>query len=127
MNEESFFIGHEPVFLIYSRLKTELLQRFPEMEIHIAKTQISFYDRRMFGCVSFTRVLRKAQMPDKYLTVTLCLPVPINSNRVAVKVEPYPGRWTHHVVVSDEKELDKELFSWFEEAHRFAILRASKP
>ncbi len=127
MNEESFFIGHKAEFSIFSRLKAELLLRFPDMEIRIAKTQIFFYDRRMFGCVSFARVLKKAQMPDTYLTVTLCLPAPLDSNRVAVKVEPYPGRWTHHVIVSDGKELDKELFSWFEEAHRFAILRASKP
>ena len=42
------------------------------------------------------------------------------SERVAAKTEPYPGRWTLHIVVSRPEELDEELLSWIREAYDFA-------
>lgn len=44
----------------------------------------------------------------------------MDSPRVAVAVEPYPNRWTHHVVVSSPQQLDDTLFAWIEEAYQFA-------
>ena len=35
-------------------------------------------------------------------------------------MEPYPNRWTHHVLVTREEELDGELLGWLEEAYEFA-------
>lgn len=123
MNEEVFFAGHEAAKKVYDSLLEKLIWRYPELEIRVAKTQISFYERHMFGCVSFTRVLRKALMPESFLTLTIGLPEPLESSRIAVKVEPYPGRWTHHIVISNTEELDDELFSWIEEAHEFALMK----
>ena len=74
----------------------------------------------MFACVSFARVKRKAELPEGYLVITLGLPEPLASARVAVKTEPYHGRWTHHIVVSKPEELDAELLSWVREAYAFA-------
>ena len=48
------------------------------------------------------------------------LPVPLDSERVAVKTEPYPGRRTHHFVVRTPEELDEELLSWIKNAYTFA-------
>ena len=104
----------------YEALKKELVWRYPEMEVRVAKTQVSFFDRLMFGCVSFTRVRRKAEMPAQFLTLTLGLPEPVDSPRIAVKCEPYPGRWTHHIVLSSPEEIDAELLAWIERAHLFA-------
>ena len=39
---------------------------------------------------------------------------------VAVAVEPYPGRWTHHVVFSREEQADQELMDWIGEAFAFS-------
>ena len=47
-------------------------------------------------------------------------PGPLDSARVAVKTEPYPGRWTHHIVVSRPEELDPELYSWIRASYDFA-------
>ena len=52
--------------------------------------------------------------------LTLGLPFPLDSGRVAVKVQPYPGRWTHHIVISSTEELDAELLAWIREAYAFA-------
>ena len=52
--------------------------------------------------------------------LTLGLLAPPESDRVAAKTEPYPGRWTTHFVISDPSDLDKELFDWIEQAYQFA-------
>ncbi|WP_418232505.1 DUF5655 domain-containing protein [Butyricicoccus sp.] len=39
---------------------------------------------------------------------------------MAAKTEPYPGRWTTHIVISSPSELDDELFDWVEQAFYFA-------
>ena len=40
--------------------------------------------------------------------------------RIAVAVEPYPNRWTHHVLVSRPEEVDEKLLSWLQEAYTFS-------
>ena len=35
-------------------------------------------------------------------------------------MEPYPGRWTNHVLLSREDEIDEELMDWLREAYDFA-------
>ncbi|MBQ5522465.1 MAG: hypothetical protein IIT86_06605, partial [Oscillospiraceae bacterium] len=92
----------------------------PNVNKRVQKTQITFFNRHVFACVSFARVKRKAELPEGYMVITLGLPAPLESERVAVKTEPYPGRWTHHIVVSKIEELDEELFSWIREAYDFA-------
>ncbi len=52
--------------------------------------------------------------------VNTMIPAPLDSERVAVKTEPYPGRWTHHFVVSTPEELDEELLSWIKNSYTFA-------
>ena len=118
--EEAFFAGDPVAWGLYEALKKELVWRYPEMEVRVAKMQVSFFDRLMFGCVSFTRVRRKAEMPAHFLTLTLGLPDPVDSPRIAVKCEPYPGRWTHHIVLASADEIDAELLAWIDRAHQFA-------
>ena len=42
------------------------------------------------------------------------------SERVAVKTEPYPGRWTNHIVIGTPDELDETLFDWIGQAYTFS-------
>ena len=115
-----FFDGHQSALPVYRALETRLRETFPAVGKRVQKTQISFFSRHVFACVSFARVRRKAELPEGYLVITLGLPRPVFSDRVAVKTEAYPGRWTHHIVVSGAGELDEELFSWIQEAYAFA-------
>ena len=88
-----------------------MAERFPETRVRVQKTQITFSNRRVYACVSLLRVKRKAELPEAWFTLTLGLPYPLESPLVAAKVEPYPGRWTTHIVIHDPSELDAELFS----------------
>lgn len=84
------------------------------------KSQISYYNRHLYACVSFLKVKKKAELPEDYFVLTLELSAPLESDRVAAKTEPYPGRWTTHFVISSPSDLDEELFDWIEQAYQFA-------
>ena len=115
-----FFDAHRGALPIFTALEAKLYERFPETRKRVQKTQITYYRKHVYACVSFTRVKRKAELPETWLTLTLGLPYPLDSDRVAVKTEVYPGRWTTHFVVGSPDELDEELFSWIEQAYAFS-------
>ena len=45
------------------------------------------------------------------------------SPRVDQASEPYPGRWTHHLVIGSAEEIDDELMVWVREAYDFAAAK----
>ena len=86
----------------------------------VQKSQISYYNQHLYACVSFLKTKKKAELPDDYFVLTLGLSAPLESDRVAAKTEPYPGRWTTHFVISSPSDLDEEPFDWIEQAYQFA-------
>lgn len=66
------------------------------------------------------KVKKKSELSEDYFVLTLGLSAPLESDRVAAKTEPYPGRWTTHFVISSPSALDEELFDWIEQAYQFA-------
>ncbi len=120
-----FFAAHAAALPLYLRLEETLFELFPEAEKRVQKTQITFYHRHVFACVSFARVLRKKDQPEGSLVLTLCLPSPLQSPRVAVQTEPYPGRWTCHLVLRGPEALDGEMLSWLREAYDFSERKQS--
>ena len=82
-------------------------------------SQISFYGRHLFAAASLP-VRRRKDWPKMCLMVTVGLPYRLDSPRVAAASEPYPGRWTHHVLVTEADQIDEELMGWLREAWNFA-------
>ena len=115
-----FFDAYPDALPLLQALEDALFARFPEAKKRVQKTQITYYHRHVFACVSFARVKRRAELPETWLTLTLGLPHPLESERVAVKTEVYPGRWTTHLVLSAAEELDGELLGWMDEAYAFS-------
>ena len=115
-----FFDAHPDAFPIYDHFEEKLYAAFPETKKRVQKTQITFFNRHVFACVSFLRVRKKAELSEPYIVITLGLPYPLENKRAAVKSEPYPGRWTTHIPVSSIDELDDELFDWVGQAYTFS-------
>ena len=115
-----FFHQHQTVLPLYEAFAGKMATQFPDSKIKVQKTQITFSNRHVYACVSFLQVKKKAELPDSYFVLTLGLPYPVESGRVAVKTEPYPGRWTTHIVISKMSDLDEELFAWVEQAYEFS-------
>ena len=118
MDELFFFDGKPEELALYETLldRTKALGAFTAIA---HKTQISLKNRRVFACVSVFRVLPKRLLPAHYLVLTLGLPDPLESPRIAAKTEAQPGRWTHHIVLAGASELDAELLEWIRRAYAF--------
>lgn len=116
-----FFFRDSPGSLpLYLRLEERILAMLPETRVRVQKTQISFSHRRNFAFASLLPARRAALRPNPYLTVTVGLNRRLDSPRVDAASEPYPGRWTHHIVIGDPEELDGELMGWIREAAEFS-------
>ena len=115
----AYFSGKPLELALYQALYEAMDRRMPESKVTVQKSQISFYDRHLYGAVSVP-VRRKKGWPEHCLLVTFGLAYRLEDPRIAAAVEPYPNRWTHHVVVSREEEIDGQLLSWLREARDFA-------
>ena len=67
--------------------------------------------KRMKGC------------PEVFMIVSFSLSHRLESPRIALAVESYPGRWTHHMIISEMGQIDDELLDWLREAHDFALTK----
>ena len=114
-----FFEGMEECLPIYLRLAERIIAAYPDTKIKVQKTQISFYHGCGFGCVSRPR-------KGKGLMVTFGLPFRLENDRLFAVSEPYPGRWTHHVMAESAEDIDGELLGWMDIAHEFAVSKRKK-
>lgn len=122
MNEDIlFFFGERLNALpMYERLEELVFGQIPDVKIKVAKTQITFANKRGFAFVSFNPCRKAKERPETWMTVTFGLDYRKESPRIDVVTEPYPGRWTHHVMVGNAEEIDEELIGWIREAADFA-------
>lgn len=123
-NDVFFFFGdHMDALPIYERLEKAILTRIPDVKIKVAKTQITFAKRYGFVFVSFNPCRKAKERPAVWMTVTFGLGCRKESPRIDVATQPYPGRWTHHVMVGSEEEIDEELLDWIKEAADFSAAK----
>ncbi len=119
-NDILFFFSGKPIELaLYQAFAVQMEQAFPAATVKVQKTQISFYGRRLF-CAASLPLRRKRDWPRESILITLGLSYRLSSPRVAVATEPYPNRWTHHILISDPAQLDGELMGWLHEAYAFS-------
>ena len=116
-----FFFDRRPGTLpLYEAFEERVLAEVDDVRVKVQKTQIAFANRRCFACVSFLPARKAASRPDCYITVTLGLNRRLDSPRVDAATEPYPNRWTHHLLIASPEEIDGELMGWIREAAAFA-------
>ena len=118
-----FFDGKPEELALYEALEARIFSEVGNVRLKVSKSQVSFYNRHLFACVSFLRAKRKDELPAHYITLTLGLDRPLDTPRAAVVTEPYPNRWTHHFVLSRKEEIDDELMDWVRQAAAFAAVK----
>ena len=119
-DELLFFNAMPGALPLYEALTQKLLAAMPDTVVKVQKSQITFQARYGFAFVSLRRI---RGCPPVFLILTIGLGRRLDSRRVAVAVEPYPGRWTHHLLLSQPDQLDGELMAWLREAHDFALTK----
>lgn len=124
--EVALFFQKMPQALpVFEAFESKIMQAFPDTAMKVQKTQITFTDNLNFAVASLPLRFTKRH-PDALLLVTFVLSHKAEDPRIAITVEPYPDRWTHHVLVSSVSEIDDQLMAWIQEAHAYAQLRATK-
>lgn len=121
-----FFGEHMDALPLYQKLEEQIIRQLGDVRIKVQKSQISFYNRHLFACVSFLRLRRKQDCPEPFLVVTFGLDHKVESPRIDIASEPYKGRWTHHLLLSRPEEIDGELMNWLWEAAEFAQRKSPK-
>ena len=118
------FFNQMPAALpLYEQFERRIFAELEGVTVKVQKTQISFVNRHLFACVSFARVRKKKDCPNPYLVITFGLDRKVESPRIDVATEPYPNRWTHHLLISKAEEIDGELIAWVKEAAAFAAYK----
>lgn len=89
------------------------------VELRVSKSQVAFRRRKAFAW---------AWIPGKYLSgktaplvLTISLPDRSPSPRWKQVVEPYPGRFTHHLELHSVDQVDDEVCQWLRRAWKDAI------
>lgn len=120
-SDELLFFNKKPAALpLYEVLAKRILTEIDNVNIKVQKTQISFSNKYNFAFVSFLPVRKAKRRPETYITVTFGLQYKKESFRIDAASEPYPDRWTHHMLISSENEIDNELMGWLKEAAEFS-------
>lgn len=122
MNQDvlRFFDGRMAALPLYEAFERKVLTELNSVNIKVQKTQITFSNRRNFAAVSFLPVRKAKDRPKTYIVVTFGLGYRMESPRIDAAVEPYPNRWTHHVLISSVDEINDELMGWIKEASDFS-------
>lgn len=121
ISDELFFFNANPKALpLYAAFAKQMLKAFPNVTVEVKKTQITFRERYGFAYVSLHKL---KGCPEIFIIVSFGMPHRLDSPRIHVAVEPYPNRWTHHIIVTDVEEIDNELMGWITKAHDFALVK----
>ena len=120
MTEDILFFFDKDALPLYETLESRIFREIENVRVKVQKSQISFYNRHLFACVSFAGLRKKKDCPESYIVVTFGLDKRVESPRIEAASEPYPNRWTHHLLISDAGEIDDELMTWIKSAADFS-------
>ncbi len=113
---QRFFARCPQAMPLYQRLAELVQQAIPPTTVKVQRSQIALTAPKSFAYVWLPiRTIRGR--PETYIIVTFGLRRRLESPRIVEAVEPYPGRWTHHVIVSHPEEVDDELLGWIQLAY----------
>src|SRR5699024_10490838 len=98
------FLGGEPGKIALFEAYEAAVLACGESTRKVTKTQISWGNPYLFAMLSHPR--RAADRKAGALLATFGLNRRLDSPRILQAVEPYPGRWTHHLLLSRPEEAD---------------------
>ena len=113
MTLDEFFTGYEASRPIFEALR-EAIEELGPAEIRVTKSQVAFYRKKAFAWT---------WVPDRHLhgkhaplVLTLGFRRRDSSPRWKEIVEPYPGRFTHHLELYSAADIDNEVRAWLQAA-----------
>lgn len=87
-----------------------------ESQLAVTKSQISWGNPLKFAFLSLPRL----PAPDGALTLTFGLDRRLDHPRIFQSVEPYPHRWTHHVILAAPVDVDDAVTEFLRQSYEFS-------
>lgn len=112
----AFFAGYSESRMLFDFLLPTITAA-GESEMKVSKSQIAFRRKRAFAWVWIPeRHLGRRAAP---LVLSLSFPQRDASPRWKEIIEPYPGRFMHHLEIHAPGEIDEEVGAWLRAAWEF--------
>lgn len=122
MDTSRFFDGMPQALPLYSAFVKKVCAKFPNIKIKVQKSQIALSNKYGFAYVWLPPRKMKSR-PAVYLIISFGLPYRLDSPRIIEAVEPYPNRWTHHVILENPNDIDEEFMEWIDQAYHYAMAK----
>ena len=108
-----------PLYLAFEEI---IREKYPDVNIKVQKSQISFSNKHGFAYI-WLPIRKMKGRPAVYLIVSFGLPYRLDSPRIVEAAEPYPNRWTHHVIIKSLKDIDEKLMEWIDLSYHFSLTK----
>lgn len=110
---QEFFEPDGQAYVLFTLIRREV-ENLDGVEMRVSKSQVAFRRERNFALVWRPGQYLKGQTPP--LVLTILLPWRDESPRWKEVVEPYPGRFTHHLELFAPAEIDGQVCDWLKQA-----------
>lgn len=122
MDTARFFDDLPQALPLYSAFVKKVCTKFLHIKIKVQKSQITLSNKHGFAYVWLPPRKMKGR-PAFYLIISFGLPYRLDSPRINEAVEPYPNRWTHHVIIESPNDIDEEFMEWIDQAYQFTMAK----
>ena len=112
-------LGAHPQARRLHGLVISFIRSLGEVEVVPRKTQVAFKRGRGFAWVWLPQMWIKRQPPSS-IALSFALDHRIRDRRIKECVEPYPGRFMHHLVIKQGSDFDAKVKRWLRQAYRLA-------
>lgn len=112
-----FFHGRDVSLKLFKRLR-KLIERKRSPKIEVSRTQISFGEDYKYIWVWLPQKWIKKRSKNS-ITLTIVTGKQMSSERIVESVQPRKGYWTHHIIIEDAKDIDKEIETLIQESLNF--------
>ena len=115
---EKLFEDRSESFRLF-HLVNDFVHSLGPVDVVVTKTQVAFGRKRRFAWVWLPQMWIRKQ-PGDSITLTFGLDHRIRDLAIKESLEPYPGRFTHHVVITKAKDFNIRIRDWLREAYEQA-------
>jgi hypothetical protein len=105
-----------PVSLALFHAVRLYIESLGPVKMEAMKSQISFGTRTKFAWVWLPMAWAKNR-PENSIVLTFGLRRHVERERIVQAVEPRTGRWTHHVIIEKQADLDEDVRAWLRESY----------
>jgi hypothetical protein len=115
MSLSEYFKGDPTALRLFEAVR-ETVDSIGRVDIRATKSQVSFRRKKAFAWIWIPGKYLKGRKELAPLVLTIGLRRRDHSPRWKEIVEPYPGRFTHHLELHSINDIDDEVRGWIREA-----------